>query len=490
MKTTNDVRALGVSRQLRALLTLLLLGLLVSPEVAAAGDQALLGKKFSVSDPDPADPSRRKLSFRAKDSDPTHTLSGDPSTPALSGGGVLQIGIEGGTPNTQTFVLPKGETSRGKPLWRVLPKGGFAYKDAKGEFGPVRSLSLKRSDKGATKLGARLRGRDAPLELAPAAPTTGAYATLTLGGGDRYCVAFVDGTFTDGGAQKFKAKKPASEGCPPLVEGDILALSYNVAGLPQGLSGSDPEVNMPLIAPLLNGYELVLLQESWKTPEPNPSAPLRVYHEILEAGSLHPFRSEPLPLPLGSDPFRPSALVSDGLNRFSDAPFEEPIRERWSTCHPSAADCLALKGFSVARTTLAPGVTVDVYNLHGEAGSDPEDEAARDAGVTQLGAMMQSHSVGRPIIVGGDFNLHTDEEPDATQYARLLAENDLSDVCDTLACPQPGRIDKFAFRSAGAVAITPLTWNFETDVFVREDAEPLSDHDALAVLFSWSVVPD
>jgi hypothetical protein len=60
-------------------------------------------------------------------------------------------------------------------------------------------------------------------------------------------------------------------------------------------------------------------------------------------------------------------------------------------------------------------------------------------------------------------------------------------VCAALACPQPGRIDKFAFRSAGNVTLTPLTWRFETDVFVREDLEPLSDHDALAVRFAWEI---
>jgi hypothetical protein len=91
------------------------------------------------------------------------------------------------------------------------------------------------------------------------------------------------------------------------------------------------------------------------------------------------------------------------------------------------------------------------------------------------------------VIVGGDFNLHTDEEPDATQYQRLLDEAGLTDVCASLACPEPARIDKFAFRSAAGVTLTPLSWRFETDVFVREDLEPLSDHDALAVRFGWEL---
>jgi endonuclease/exonuclease/phosphatase (EEP) superfamily protein YafD len=182
--------------------------------------------------------------------------------------------------------------------------------------------------------------------------------------------------------------------------------------------------------------------------------------------------------------------VSDGLNRFSRHPFDALVRVPWSGCHESAADCLALKGFSMARTTFAPGVTVDVYNLHMEAGGDPEDDVLRDAGVTQLSEFIQAYSSGRAVIVGGDFNLHTDTEPDGSQFVRLLTEAGLADVCAALACPQPGRIDKFLFRSAGGVTLTPLSWRFETDVFVRDDGEPLSDHDALAVRFAWTVAAD
>ena len=285
-------------------------------------------------------------------------------------------------------------------------------------------------------------------------------------------------------------KKPITEGCPPVVTGDFLALAYNVAGLPQGISGSDPEINTPLIGPLLNGYELTLLQETWKTPDPNPLAPLRVYHEILEAASLHPFRSVAAAQPLGTNPARPSAILADGLNRFSNFPFAEEIRIPWSTCVDSAADCLAMKGFSIARTTFAPGVVVDVYDLHMEAGSDPADDVARDQGITQLVTAMNGYSAGHPVIIGGDFNLHTGSEPDGSQYARLLDEAGLTDVCAAVGCPSPGRIDKFAFRSAGAVTLSALSHHFETDVFVRDGNVPLSDHEALAVRFAWSVAAD
>ena len=269
--------------------------------------------------------------------------------------------------------------------------------------------------------------------------------------------------------------------------GSFRGLSYNVAGLPAGISSSEPDINTPLISPLLNGYDLVLVQESWQTPDPNPLDPTRVYHELLAADANHLYKSIPAPQPLGTDPTRETALLSDGLNRFSRYPFTPVVRETWNGCHDTAADCLAMKGFSFARTTIAPGVEIDVYNLHMEAGGDAEDDVLRDEGMTQLITAILANSVGRAVIVGGDFNLHTNGEPDSSTYQRLIDEAGMIDVCATLGCPEPGRIDKFAFRSGDTVSLRPISWKFDTDVFVRDDGEPLSDHEPLAVTYVWEL---
>lgn len=271
--------------------------------------------------------------------------------------------------------------------------------------------------------------------------------------------------------------------------GAFLALSYNVAGLPQGISGSNPAANMPLIGPLLNGYDLVLLQESWQTPDPNPMSPLRVYHEILVGHSEHPYQSEPMALPLNSEPERPSALVSDGLNRFARFPFGEVIRQRWADCDNSAADCLSLKGFSVARTELAPGVCVDVYNLHGEAGNTPNDLDLRDRNTTDLIDFILEFSAGRAVIVGGDFNMRLSRDRDAVNLQRLVDEAGLADACIELGIVDVFEIDKFFFRSNERVRIAPQSCRFETDVFVDAQGRALSDHDPLAVRFAWTSAP-
>jgi hypothetical protein len=123
----------------------------------------------------------------------------------------------------------------------------------------------------------------------------------------------------------------ASTPPPPPVSGQFDALTYNVAGLPEALSGSEPATNTPLISPLLNDYDLVLVQEDWENPDP-PIPGLSVYHHLLIADATHPYLSDPAPVPLGSDPRRPTALVSDGLNRLSDFPFGELTREMWPNC--------------------------------------------------------------------------------------------------------------------------------------------------------------
>jgi hypothetical protein len=285
--------------------------------------------------------------------------------------------------------------------------------------------------------------------------------------------------------------------------GELRALSYNVAGLPEGLSGSNPSVNMPFISPLLNDFDLVLVQEDWLAPDPNPfEGTFDVYHDLLAAEALHPYQSEPAPQPLGTDPDRIDALLSDGLNRFSNFPFGEVTRVRWEGCFGGidtsdggASDCLALKGFSLATHELAEGVEVDIYNLHAEAGSTEEDQRLSGEEFAQLADFILQHSVGRAIIIGGDTNLHTGgDHPDAFGDAdreiweTFLQATGLTDVCEVIS-PCEVSIDKFAFRSNDTIEIQPLSHAFERETFTCDDGQPLSDHSPLAVEFGWSFQP-
>lgn len=456
---------------------------------APAADQTILGRRLVVKNPSPADPTRRKVIAMAKETGGGHAIVGDPTVAGSPSGAVLGLVANGGTSTARAWVLPQGTASTGEAFWRATGATGFRYDDPKGDQGPVRNVLVKETPSGALAIKAKLVGKGGPIDVVPPDPGTDGFLVLEIAGGDRYCAQYgPEAASKNDGDRFWKIAKPTAEGC--ALAGEFLLLNYNVAGLPQGISGSDPEVNMPLIGPLLNGYDLVLLQESWQTPDPNPLAPLRVYHEILRALIDHPYESIPAPHPLGQDPSRPTAILSDGLNRFSRFPMETVLREAWDGCHTTSADCLAFKGFSMARTSFAPGVVVDVYNLHMEAGGAPEDDALRDAAVTQVLDFMALHSTGRAVIVAGDFNLHVEDEPDATQYQRLIDEGGLIDTCAFLSCPGPFQIEKVLFRDGAGADLTALTWSLEDSVFVREDLEPLSDHPALAVRFAWATPGD
>jgi hypothetical protein len=280
--------------------------------------------------------------------------------------------------------------------------------------------------------------------------------------------------------------------------GTFTILSYNVAGLPQEVSQENPSEHIPLISPLLADYDIVLTQEDFDWWQPAlDSIDFANYHERLREQAGHPYQSERHPGPevvgLEWETERPALFVGDGLGLLSNFPFDEFRRAPWSTCGAGAADCLAMKGFAMARIELAQGVTVDLYNLHADAGSGEDDKAARIAGYDELAAYMEENSAGSAIILGGDTNLHTDAEsddPDEREDARLwrafLRTTGLSDVCDALDCAEPDRIDKLAFRNGGGLDLEPVTWEFQTETFVDPGGEPLSDHDALAVSWRWS----
>lgn len=274
----------------------------------------------------------------------------------------------------------------------------------------------------------------------------------------------------------------AAEADDEAPSGAFSALTYNVAGLPQGINDDQfPEQHQPLISPLLNDYDVVVLQEDFG-----------FYTDLLRADATHEFQSDPHPGPEELNPIaREGAATGDGLNVLSRLPIGPLERVPWQTCAPAAADCLALKGFARNDLQLAGGdhetTVIDLYNLHMEAGSEEDDNVARGNDLDDLAAYLDEHSADRAVIIGGDWNLSYDEEPDGTQLRDFLAETGLQDVCEVVDCgADDDVIDRFFFRSGGGVELTPASHSFERDVFVNADGGPLSDHDALRVDWEWT----
>jgi hypothetical protein len=280
----------------------------------------------------------------------------------------------------------------------------------------------------------------------------------------------------------------------------LSVLSYNVAGLPAGISSSNPQFNTVQISPRLNAFDLALVQEDF------------FYHDDLISQAVHPFisvkdtRNAPLVEELGLD-----LGLGDGLNTFSFSPFDGFRRVQWSSCFgdftnvaTSAADCLATKGFTLARHELAPHTWVDVYNLHADAGGGPDDLEARRTNIRQLRDYILAHSAGRAVIVLGDTNSRYTRAADV--LPELLATTGLSDVwvelvrggvlpavgpsvgdCDTdaVACE---RVDKIFYRSSDRVQITPLAYDVPLD-WVDAMGVQLSDHEPVSALFEVAFVP-
>jgi hypothetical protein len=311
---------------------------------------------------------------------------------------------------------------------------------------------------------------------------------------------------SDGGSATTTGAPSGSEGTG-AASGEVSVLSYNVAGLPVEISKERPDVNIPKISPLLNDYDIVMTQEDfdwWKPGGLASSTDFVNYHDRLRADADHEFRTEQHPgneavgIDIESD--RPNMELGDGLGVLSRYPLSDTDRVPWTGCFgefdSGASDCLAMKGFLMTRVELAEGVVVDLYDLHGEAGGGEEDQELQGEDFEQLADYINENSKGNAVILGGDTNLHTDlpgedahedsaDGEDLEIWDRFLAETGLTDACAATDCDDPGRIDKIAFRSDGGVELEALSHAFQTDVFVDEAGEDLSDHQALEVVFSW-----
>ncbi len=284
--------------------------------------------------------------------------------------------------------------------------------------------------------------------------------------------------------------------------GELSLLTYNVAGLPQEISSENPEQHLPLISPLLNDYDVVLTQEDFDWWQ-GVAATLDFvnYHDRLRAEATHEHRSEAHPGPeaVGLDPASRPLQIGDGLGVLSRVPFTGNTRVPWTGCFGGfdvndggAADCLAMKGFMMVTLTLADGVEVDLYNLHGEAGGTDEDQRLQAQDFDELGAFIEERSAGRAIVLGGDTNLHTaGDHADATGGAdaeiwdAFLARTGLVDACAATECADPGMIDKVAYRGGDGVTLTAVSHDVPRDRFRSPAGDDLSDHPPVVVELTW-----
>jgi hypothetical protein len=250
----------------------------------------------------------------------------------------------------------------------------------------------------------------------------------------------------------------------------VRLLTYNVAGLPGILSASDPAENTPRVSPLLNRYHLVLAQEDF------------AYHEELVERAAHPYQLAPKPAS--------KTVVGDGLSTLSLFPFAGAERQRWAECNgylSGDSDCFGEKGFSVARVKLSDLATVDVYNVHADAGEGEADIGVRRRGFVQLARFVAQYSKGNAIIVGGDLNLDVLDPRDSGTLQAFIEALSLNDACHVVGCDQQ-LVDRVLVRSSKELLLHPLSWSADPR-FVDERGKGLSDHLPVGVEIAWSLQP-
>ncbi|MFJ8493886.1 jacalin-like lectin [Streptomyces sp. NPDC094038] len=270
--------------------------------------------------------------------------------------------------------------------------------------------------------------------------------------------------------------------------GTFSVLTYNVAGLPEGLSSAPTprDTSSTEIGKRIAPYDIVNAQEDFN------------YHAYWYATDTHPYRTAT----------SGGAGIGSGLNTVSNYAWDTDDFERdgWNSCQIDSGDCLTPKGFTFMRERLAEGVYVDFYNLHTNAGTNDGDEASRADNLSQLTSFISTHSAGNAVVVMGDTNTRYTRSADT--IAEFASNNGLTDAwvqlirggsapakgSDALVCDQSGAtvpntcevVDKVLYRSSKLVNLNATSYNNEHAKFLTSDGLMLSDHDPITVGFSWS----
>ena len=282
------------------------------------------------------------------------------------------------------------------------------------------------------------------------------------------------------------AAAPAAAATPA---GAFDILTYNIAGLPEGLSsaGTPRASSTTAIGQRLSAYEIVNVQEDFN------------YHAALYAADGHPYRT----------PTSGGAGIGSGLNTLSSYPYDTDDfeRGRWASCQLDSGDCLTPKGFTFLRTRVADGVYVDVYNLHTNAGVSAGDQESRASNLSQLTAFIRTHSVGNAVVVMGDTNTRYTRELDTIRA--FAADNGLTDAwvqlerggsapaagSPALVCPEGTVtdacevVDKVLYRGSRSVTLEATDYHNERAAFLTADGLRLSDHDPVSVRLAWTANP-
>ncbi|KAG6609035.1 Phospholipase D gamma 3 [Phytophthora cinnamomi] len=267
-------------------------------------------------------------------------------------------------------------------------------------------------------------------------------------------------------------------------------MCYNVAGLPILLSSGDPNTYSVDMGNRISNWDIVNVQEDFN------------YHAKLYSRNKHEYRT----------PTSGGVPIGSGLNTLSNFPFTNVTgvdRVTWNECsNYDNADCMTPKGFTLVEVQLADGVTIDIYNLHTDAGVTDADKKARASNLQQLSDFMTENSADNAVVVLGDTNTRYTREQDTIR--EFIAGQNLTDgwvksirngeppekgaealKCETATMTDECEVvDKIMFRGNKYIALKLEEWKNENEAFLGKNGSPLSDHPPISSTFSWTLNPD
>lgn len=264
-------------------------------------------------------------------------------------------------------------------------------------------------------------------------------------------------------------EKPTQE---PPTSGSFRVLTYNVHGLDPLLSDYpiSADERLPQIRPLLDGYEVVGIQELFGPKYQSALTPTHDYQRTYD------------------DP-ADQAIYGAGLATFLQfstewSQIDEQQTGDYLACHglvDAGSDCFARKGWQSVMIELAPGQKVAIYNTHHEAGSADEDQQARLEQVDQILSHIAGLPDDMPIVFTGDFNLKPSRDLDLIAIERYRQAGLIS-ACERIGCDDE-RIDKILVRD-GKPAIQVESRKIASE-FADPNGEDLSDHLPVSATLSW-----
>ena len=268
-----------------------------------------------------------------------------------------------------------------------------------------------------------------------------------------------------------------------IASNKFTILTYNVAGLPHEISSSKPHLYTTDIGFLINDYDIVHVQEDF------------CYHDSLLLNNHHRYVTQTL----GCVP------NGDGLNTFSNFPMYNLQRYAWDNC--TGADCYTPKGFSYNQIQLKPGVVIDFYNVHANAGGSNNSGEARRGNFKQMMEFIEVNSQDNAVIVAGDMNSRYTRDIDTIRVFKEMGFTDvwielvrnydvpafspdkLKDCDENPSGFTCEKIDKIFYRSNDNILLKALEFKVDGAQFYHhETGEHLSDHVPVYAKFSYELI--